>query len=431
MKLSIKKYSLIFGFLLATAPAFAQQILSLDSVLQVIRRNNPMLEQYELKGKALEAYTEGATAWMAPMAGVGTFMTPYPGQQDVMPDNKGSLMLSLEQRIPNPAMQRANKAWYGSRVAEVEARQQAIFNELRAEAKKAYYQWVVLEKKEDVLKESERIMKTMQKLAEIRYPYAQGSLGSIYKAEGRLYEVQNMLEMVEGEIEEKNIRLNTLMALPKDLRYQIDTLLVVLPVSGGEMEGKKVGDIFTRIAIDTSLVAGNRSDIEAMDRSILSMRLNQRLMRTEGKPEFGLRFDHMSPYSGMMPHQFTLMGMISIPVAPWSARRYKSKVKAMGYEIEAMQLEREAMLNEITGMLEEMQEQLQRMHHHVRNYRERIIPALRKNFQVTMLAYEENKEQLPMVIDAWETLNMAQMAYLDQLQEYYSMLADYERELEL
>ena len=431
MKLSIKKYSLIIGFLLATVTAFAQQTLSLDSVLQVIRRNNPMLEQYELQGKALEAYSEGATAWMAPMAGVGTFMTPYPGQQDVMPDNKGSLMLSFEQRIPNPAMQRANKAWYGSRIAEVEARQQAIYNELRAEAKKAYYQWVVLEKKEDVLKESERIMKTMQKLAEIRYPYAQGSLGSIYKAEGRLYEVQNMLEMVEGEIEEKNIRLNTLMALPKDLRYQIDTLMVVLPVNRSGMESENGGDMFTRIAIDTSLVAGNRSDIEAMDRSILSMRLNQRLMRTEGKPEFGLRFDHMSPYSGMMPYQFTLMGMVSIPVAPWSARGYKSKVKAMGYEIEAMQLEREAMLNEITGMLEEMQEQLQRMHHHVRNYRERIIPALRKNFQVTMLAYEENKEQLPMVIDAWETLNMAQMAYLDQLQEYYSMLAEYERELEL
>ncbi len=430
MKLSIKKYSLTAAFLLALIPAFAQQPVSLDSILQVIRQNNPMLQQYELQGKALEAYTEGATAWMAPMAGLGTFMTPYPGQEVMNPDNKGMLMLSIEQSIPNPAKQKANKAWYGSRAAVEEARQQAAYNELRAEAKKAYYQWVVLSKKEKVLKESERIMITMQKLAEIRYPYAQGSLGSIYKAEGRLYEIQNMIEMVEGEIEEKNVRLNTLMALPKEMRYRIDTTLQLIPAGAGGKEPAATGMV-SMAPVDTARIAASRSDIEVMDRSIRSMRLNRELMRTEGRPEFGLRFDHMSPYSGMMPHQFTLMGMVSIPIAPWSARMYKSQVKGMDYEIRAMQKEREAMLNETVGMLEEMQEQLERMHHHLRNYRERIIPALRKNFQVSMLAYEENQEQLPMVIDAWETLNMSQMAYLDQLQEYYRMLAEYEKELEI
>lgn len=431
MKLSIKKYSLTLGFLLVLVPAFAQQTLSLDSILQVIRQNNPMLRQYELQEKAYEAYTEGATEWMAPMVGVGTFMTPYPGQEPMSPDNKGSLMLSFEQSIPNPAKQRANKAWYGSRAAVAEARQEAAYNELRAEAKKAYYQWVVLEKKDEILKESERIMKTMQKLAEIRYPYAQGSLGSIYKAEGRLYEVQNMIEMVEGEMEERNIRLNTLMALPADLRYQPDTTLHTMPVNAGGNGADNGMGIMAGTAIDTARLAAGRSDIEAMNRSIRSMRLNQELMRTEGKPEFGIRFDHMSPYGGMMPHQFTLMGMVSIPIAPWSARGYKSQVKGMEYEIGAMQQEREAMLIEAVGMLEEMRDRLQRMHHHLQNYRERIIPALRKNFQVTMLAYEENQEQLPMVIDAWETLNMTQMTYLDQLQEYYRMLAEYEKELEI
>lgn len=417
MKLSIK-YSLLLGLLILFTPAFAQQPVSLDSVLQVIRQQNPMLQRYELEGKALDAYVEGATAWMAPMAGVGTFMTPYPypGQEVMDPNSKGSLMFSLEQEIPNPAKQRAKRAWFGSKAAVTEARKQAVYNELRAEAKQAYFQWVVLEKKQAVLKESEQIMKTMQKLAEIRYPYQQGTLGSIYKAEGRMYEVQNMLEMVVGEIEEKNIRLNTLMALPKDLRYPIDTTLVMMKRD--------------EIAIDTTELALRRSDIAAMNRSISSMRLNQQLMRTQAKPDFKLRFDHMSSYSGMMPNQFTLMGMISIPIAPWSSRMYKSEVQGMEYEIAAMQKEREAMLNEASGMIEEMKAELEKLHHHLQNYQKRIIPALRKNYQVTMLAYEENREQLPMVIDAWETLNMAQITYLDQLQEYYDLIAEYERELE-
>jgi len=47
-----------------------------------------------------------------------------------------------------------------------------------------------------------------------------------------------------------------------------------------------------------------------------------------------------------------------------------------------------------------------------------------------MLAYEENREQLPIVLDAWETLNMTQIQYLEKMEEYYTMIVAYEKELE-
>ena len=47
-----------------------------------------------------------------------------------------------------------------------------------------------------------------------------------------------------------------------------------------------------------------------------------------------------------------------------------------------------------------------------------------------MLAYEENREQLPIVIDGWEALNMAQMEYIEKNQEYFNMIVSYEKELE-
>jgi hypothetical protein len=49
---------------------------------------------------------------------------------------------------------------------------------------------------------------------------------------------------------------------------------------------------------------------------------------------------------------------------------------------------------------------------------------------MVMLAYEENREQLPMVIDAWEAMNMAQLEYLEKLENYYNMIVNYEKELE-
>ena len=133
---------------------------------------------------------------------------------------------------------------------------------------------------------------------------------------------------------------------------------------------------------------------------------------------------------GNMPSQFTAMAMISIPIAPWSSKMFKAEVKGMQYEIRAMQKNREAMLIENKGMLAGMTSQLIRMKQQLDNYQAKIIPALRKNYQTLMLAYEENREQLPIVIDAWEALNMAQMEHLEKKEDYYTMIVSYEKELE-
>ena len=88
------------------------------------------------------------------------------------------------------------------------------------------------------------------------------------------------------------------------------------------------------------------------------------------------------------------------------------------------------MLIETRGMLAGMASQIIRMKQQLDNYEAKIIPALKKNYQTLMLAYEENREQLPIVIDAWEALNMAQMEYLEKMEEYYTMIVSYEKELE-
>jgi cobalt-zinc-cadmium efflux system outer membrane protein len=87
-------------------------------------------------------------------------------------------------------------------------------------------------------------------------------------------------------------------------------------------------------------------------------------------------------------------------------------------------------LLEARGMILGMATQLKRMQQQLSNYELKIIPALRKNYETLMLSYEENREQLPIVIDGWEALNMAQMDYLEKMQDYYSMIVSYEKEIE-
>lgn len=415
MKYNINRYCLITVLCLASMPTSAQ-VLALDSVLSIIDRNNPMLQEYDYKVRALDEYSEGATSWMAPMVGAGTFMTPYPNQMLMEEGDKGAWMFSVEQEIPNPAKLKANKNYLRSR-RDVEKEGRAIqFNTLRTEAKTYYYQWLVAEEKLKILHANETIMDLMLKLARIRYPYNQGSLGNIYKAEGRLSEVQNMVIMTRSDIDSYQLRLKALMALSPSDSIMVDTTTFV--------------DFHAdQIIYDTTALSDQRSDIRQIDEQIEVMRLNQQLQAIQAKPEFKIRFDHMQPI-GNMPSQFTAMGMISIPIAPWSSRMYKAEVKGMQYDIQAMQKGRQAILIETRGMLAGMASQIVRMKQQLDNYESKIIPALRKNYQTLMLAYEENREQLPIVIDGWEALNMSQMDYLEKRQEYYTMIVSYEKELE-
>lgn len=412
-------YSVVFCLLsvvslVSMSSSSRAQVLRLDSVLSVIKERNPMLQDFRQRANAMNAYSAGSASWMAPEVGGGLWMMPYKKVED--PRDKGQIMLSVQQKITHPAKLKSSKAYFESKAAIELEGESATYNELRAQAKTAYYQWMVLEKKKHVLKENEDIINLMIKIAKIRYPYNQSKLGNIYKAEGRLYEVQNMMLMNTNEIHHRITLLNQLMNNSSESHYEIDTL--------------SLSPTFVPEAIDTALFVSTRSDIRRIDKQIESMKLNQASERNLSKPDFNISFNHMIPRDAAMPSQFMLLGMVSIPIAPWSSKMYKSNVRGMDFEIESMKSERESILNELHGMTLTMVSEIQTLNRQLENYDQRILPALRRNYETTMLAYEENKEELPMVIDAWETLNMTQMQYLDTLQKYYEMIVTYEKQIE-
>ena len=416
MKPNTKTITFALIAVLSSYAAHSQQRLKLDSILSAIKQNSPMLQEYRYKAEALTEISKGAKSWMAPMVGLGTFMTPYPGQMVMDERDKGSIMISAEQSIPNPAKLRANQQLLSSKAAIEEAAGSYTFNELRSQAKTAFYDWFVLEKKLVILRENQEIIQLMFNIAKARYPYNQSPLGNSFKAEGRLHEVENMIFMTENEIIQKNIQLNALMNLPKDVRFAIDTVFQDFdPVE---------------LAVDTTLLANSRSDIRQLNNTIQSMRYAVKLEGYQAKPDFRIRYNHMAPLGQMMPSAYTIEGMVSIPIAPWSSKMYKANVRGMNLQIEAMKRGREAILNEAQGMAAGMAWEIQTTRKQLDNYEQKIIPALERNYETVMLAYEENREELPFVIDAYEALIMAQTQYLDVMRRYYQMIVSYEKQLE-
>ena len=89
------------------------------------------------------------------------------------------------------------------------------------------------------------------------------------------------------------------------------------------------------------------------------------------------------------------------------------------------------MINEATGISYGLQQEIDSKQKQINLFRENILPALNRNFRTMQLGYEQNTEELFTLYDAWETLNMTQLEYLDQLQDLLLMQVELERVLEI
>ena len=115
----------------------------------------------------------------------------------------------------------------------------------------------------------------------------------------------------------------------------------------------------------------------------------------------------------------------------WSSRAATANVQSLSWKAESLNQQRLSLINEASGTAEEMKNEIQSRQKQIQLYENNIIPALRKNFQTMQISYENNTEELFELYDAWQTLNMTQMDYLDQLEQLLLTQAELERILEI
>ncbi len=418
MKPLLKLIALVPLLILLRLPAIAQQRpLPLDSILRAVQTRNPALRQYDYRAQAKNAAVAGANTWEAPKVSAGYWMTPY-SQRPIKEMNNGQgmgmQMVSVEQMLPNPAKQRAKREYLAGQAAVAQADQAASFNQLRAQARTLYYGRVILEKKLNVLDQSQALLDFLLKIAQARYPYNQTTLPSIYQVQARVAMHGNDHAQLYGQLNQATIGLNTLMARDPEAEFAVDTLLPA--AFGGPYP-------------DTAALAARRSDVRSLDRALAVVRLSQNVEANRRRPDFGLRYDHMNGI-GATPNQFTVMGMVTIPFAPWAAREYKANTAALGFEARAVQQQRAEVLNEAAGRISTLQSDLRVKREQVQNFETGILPALRKNYQVTLLAYQQNTAQLPAVVEALETWLATRLQYLDAQYDLMTLHVRYDQELE-
>jgi outer membrane protein TolC len=356
---------------------------------------------------------------MPPQISTGLWMVPYntglwkadgPGTTGM-----GQYMIGAEQMFPNKKYNDANEEYMKSMSSVVKENKQAALNELFSIAKEDYYEWVMIEKKLSVLSQNEKLLQFMITNAETRYRNGQGKIGAYYKAKASLGDIEKTRIDLENEIIQKRIALNTLMSRDKLVDFVIDT-------------GYLFKDYSTNV-FDSSFFHDHRSDIKAVDKDIQILYLQQNIERASLKPQFGVSYSHMFGFGGF-PAQYSLMGTVKIPIN-WSTRMNKANIESMGWKAKSLEDQKASMSSEYSGMAYEIQQGIVAKRKQLRLFEENIIPALRKNYESTLMAYEQNTEELFELYDSWKALNDTQLDYLDQLQQLLTMQVSLEKILEV
>ena len=413
---NIKFYIVISWFVLSTSSIVAQT-LSLDAVLTNIKTNNPQLKMYDADIQSMDATAKGANSWMAPQVSTGFYNAPYNSKSwkaNDMGPGMGNYVLGVTQMIPNSSKLKADFNYMNAMSSVETENKNYTINQLNALAKTNYYQWLVLNKKIKIANDNLLLLDYMIKSMEIRYQYNMDKLPTYYKAKSQYSVQESRIVMLKNEISQKRIMLNTLMSRDKNSSFEIDEKYELID--------------FNTMKSDTTSLSQNRSDIRAINKT---MELNQLKIETEKAkflPDYGIKYEHMFAF-GQQPQQFSLMGMINIPM-PWSTKMNKANINSFKIKNESLNWQKQMILNEATGMISGMSVELENLKNQYDIADKKIIPALKRNYDTSILAWQNNTGDLFTVLDAWEALNMAQIEALDKLQMVLNAQVEIEKQLE-
>ena len=413
----MKKYiPAITLFILLGNYANAQEVLKLNDIFSLIQKNHPEMKMYDAQIRSLDEASKGAKSWSPPEFGAGFFMTPYNigltkamGSQNGM----GSFMLTASQMFPNKKEQNANALLMQSMSSVDKENKEVALNELYADAKKNYYTWMIIEKKLTVLNDNEKLLNFMIQSTELRYKNNLGKLNAYYKAKAELGKIENQREVLHNEEKQNQIVLNTLMNRDKNENFIVDTNYTIKNYN----------------PVDSNYLIQTRSDIKSVAQDIKINQLQLNLEKTKQLPQFGVEYNHMFAF-GKAPWLFSLMATVKIPLAPWSSGGYKANIESLKWKAQSYEAQRQIIINQASGEAEGLFSSINSKKKQLQLFEENIIPALKRNYQIMQLAYEQNTGELFELFDAWQTLNMTQFDYLDQVQELLNLQVQMDKILE-
>jgi outer membrane protein TolC len=205
----------IFLVLLFTLGLSAQQIETLDSLINEARQNNPEIKAANAKWQASAKRPSQEGTLPDPMIGVSWQNVTFDSiTLDEDPDSM--LRFSFEQEIPFPG-KRSLKEKIAARDAEAgEKSYQATERRVIADLKTAYYDWYLVGKAIEITERNKELLGKFTKIAEVKYEVGKGIQQDVLKAQVENSKFIEELEVLRQKKEIIEAKIKSILNRPQD-----------------------------------------------------------------------------------------------------------------------------------------------------------------------------------------------------------------------
>ena len=390
-------------------PPLSNGRFSQGELISIVLRDNPMVKASRAKWEMMKARVPQARAWEDLRAG-GEFRVE---RSVSVPQNSfmdQTALLEQEVPISGKNLSRGRAATAEARAAFEDFRRttlDAIMRGRSAYARLAngYAQLEVNRRNTDLLDQFVQISRN-------RYETGAATQADVLIAQTDAAKLLEMRADLERQISEAQSALNVLMNRPAQAAL------------GEPAEPDFAGRTFSLRTLQNIALA-RRPELQRAQARLEAERFRVELARRQWFPDPALNVKAQRYNDAAQAISEVDVG-VSFPV-PWlNWKKYNSGVLEARKSIETAAHEFDAARTETLGLVRDQLKKIETAAHHYEIYRDNILPVARQTVDASRAAYEANTGGFLQLITARRTLQDAESAALNHLEDYEIALAELE-----
>jgi outer membrane protein TolC len=322
----------------------------------------------------------------------------------------------LQQMLPFPGKLSAMAGAEKKRAEMLAAESKSLSEEVMRSMKEAYFELYLVDRRMELLRENHVLLKNFEEIARKQYEVGMGKLSDVLRAQTELSTLCSDSIGLEQTRTSAQAMANALRNKPVD--EQIAVIPEILP-DFREYTYEKIAP----------LAENSRPELQSMKLATAMQQAEFVVAKKERYPDFMVR----GAYKRMaeVPDAWEIMVGMTVPIAPWSLKKYSAGERSAGASMSQSTEEYNAMRLMIASQVLDALSKMQSNQAQVRILRGTIFPQAEQSLQATLAAYQTGKQDFMTLVDTERMLLDAKRDYHMAVMRLLAARAQLERDVSI
>lgn len=398
------------AFFIFFGRAFAEETVSLNSLIGEALKNNPQIKAAQYRHEAARARVRLLRSLADPK--IEYEYDKITADMDALMTGRTSPMrtFAVSQEVPFPTKLFFRRQSAQKEASSFEQEYKETERKVVKEVKEAFFQLFLSHKKIAVTKENLELLDGFIKIANAKYSVGKAKQQDVLRAQVEYSKLSNQLVLLQQEQKIAQAMLNALLDRPADQ---------VL----GTPEEKKDKDLEIEEAKILQLAKDNRPELKSFKEMVEKTKIDYSLAKQEYLPD--LMFKYRREERNGQPGAWS--GMVGMTLPLWFWEKQNSFVKEARANREEAQAEYKATQNMVLFETRSAYARFEAAKKLVKIYETGVLPQIQAALDTARLGYGADKIDFLELLDTMRSLREFELEYFESLANLEISLADLEQ----